>query len=272
MPSKDMILGALALTALMLFTASSGIAQDITEGLVLYLAFDEADAGEIKDLSGKGNNAAVKGQPEWVEGRINQGLRFVADQDHLQIPFSETLIPEKAMSMAVWVNFDGVDKLPSEWGGVIIDDYKWDAEAANVRGYFLGIEKQHVRACFLGVGTSEHCFVLPHPPAGQWAHMAITYDGKEIRGYMNGEAQKDKWTGEEAVKWDGPIGTNDVEDLFIASKEGQLQGYPGVLDELALYDRGLTQEEVKLLMDKGITAAVGPADKLASAWGALKAK
>lgn len=265
MRSINIILRVLVALALIAFLIPDSNAQKPSSGLVLYYTFDEEGVDKIMDQSGTGNNAIVKGTPKWEQGKIGKALRFVADRDHLRVPFSETLIPEKAMTMAVWVNFDGVDKLPSEWGGVIIDDYLWNADGNKCRGYFLGIEKvtSAVRGCFLGVGTSEHCFGLPHPLKGQWTHLAVTWDGHEIKGYVNGEPVKDKISGVDVVKWDGPIGTNQVEDLFIASKEGTQQGYPGALDELAIYNRGLSADDIKRAMVQGHVSPVESIGRLA---------
>jgi len=267
-----MILGALAASLLMVFLVSTITAQNITDGLVLYLSFDEDGAAEIPDHSGNGNNAVISlGNPQWVTGVAGNALRFVPDRDALRVPFSETLVPENAMTIAVWVNFNGVDALPSEWGGVIIDDYLWNADGNLCKGYFLGIEQNNVRCCFLGDGTGEHCFVFPtHPVEGEWTHLAATWDGNELRGYMNGGPVNDKWTGQEAVAWVGTIGPNREEDVFIGAKEGSFQGYPGALDELVIYNRGLSADDIQLLVGGGLVTAVQPVGKLATTWGVLK--
>ena len=265
----DKFLVILVVLAFAVLSASAGDNKQALPGLVLYFTFDEEDAKEIEDHSGNGNNAIIRGQPTWEEGKIGKALRFVADQDSLRVLFSEVFIPEDGMTMAVWVNFDGVDELPSEWGGCIIDDYKWAAEPQNVAGYFLGIEKARVRGCFIGGG--ERCFGFDHPPEEQWTHIAVTWDGTVIRGYIDGDPVKSNLTNQEAVPWIGKMATNDVEDLFIGAKEGTFQGLPGALDDLAIYDRGLSADEIKRVMGEGHILPVEPAGKLAAIWADLKA-
>jgi len=50
-----------------------------------------------------------------------------------------------------------------------------------------------------------------------------------------------------------------------------VQGFPGAIDEVAIYSRSLSAEEIKLIMDQGISFPVEPADKLAATWGFIKA-
>ncbi|MFC1718928.1 hypothetical protein ACFL6S_35080 [Candidatus Poribacteria bacterium] len=63
----------------------------------------------IKDLSGQGNDATIKGKPKFVESRPGMGkaLKF-AQGDCLEVPDTESLRPEDAMTVAVWLNWDGM--------------------------------------------------------------------------------------------------------------------------------------------------------------------
>ncbi len=53
-------------------------------------------------------------------------------------------------------------------------------------------------------------------------------------------------------------------------------GYRGSLDEVAIFNTVITQDEVKTIMNKGLAEilkgiiAVQPKDKLATAWGEIK--
>ncbi|MDE0326841.1 MAG: hypothetical protein OXN27_23180 [Candidatus Poribacteria bacterium] len=43
-----------------------------------------------------------------------------------------------------------------------------------------------------------------------------------------------------------------------------------IVDEVAIYDRALTVEEINQDMENGVYFAVSPKDKLATTWGKLK--
>ena len=44
----------------------------------------------------------------------------------------------------------------------------------------------------------------------------------------------------------------------------------GLVDEVAIYNRALTVEEINQDMENGVFFAVSPKDKLATTWGKLK--
>lgn len=56
---------------------------------------------------------------------------------------------------------------------------------------------------------------------------------------------------------------------------GGASGMEGVVDEVVIFNRGLTEEEVNSLMEQGLEKllgfqAVNPQDKMASTWASLK--
>jgi hypothetical protein len=46
--------------------------------------------------------------------------------------------------------------------------------------------------------------------------------------------------------------------------------FDGILDDVAIWNRGLTQAEILEAMATLVPSAVGPGDKLAMTWGAIK--
>ena len=115
---------------------------------------------------------------------------------------------------------------------------------------------------------------------GVWNHITITYDGKLLRVYINGELDKEdppglQW-GDQArelatVLDNGGIGTigtimngDEAEEAFIF----------GLIDEVSIYDRTLSADEVKQNNDTPTQAsgvvAVDTAGKLALTWRGIK--
>ena len=90
----------------------------------------------------------------------------------------------------------------------------------------------------------------PAPAAGIWWHLVYTYDGETARIYVNAE--------EETANTVGPLNTFGGYSIRIAA-QGDNTGtgiqkalnFTGSFAEVRIYDRALTQEEIKLAM-KGI--------------------
>ena len=70
------------------------------------------------------------------------------------------------------------------------------------------------------------------------------------------------------MAWAGPIGHADV-PLIIGAHSGNT--YTGMIDEVAIYSRALSEEEILRVMEEGHMAlAVHPSGKLADCWARVK--
>jgi hypothetical protein len=105
-----------------------------------------------------------------------------------------------------------------------------------------------------------------------WVFLAGTYDGQLTKIYLNGvlDATLANPGGYANNDWPLRFGW-DPEDTRDAPR--QERHFVGVIDEIAIYDRALTPDEVMQNMGavEGV-AAVDPAGKLSSTWGEIKAK
>ncbi len=83
-----------------------------------------------------------------------------------------------------------------------------------------------------------------------------------MRQYVNGKLD---------IEFDLSGDMDSVDEVFrIGQAQTSLTAMLGVIDEVAVYSRALTEEEVKLDMEKGIFAAVSSAGKLATTWASIK--
>ena len=97
----------------------------------------------------------------------------------------------------------------------------------------------------------------------EWHYVVGVLDGNKMRKYVNGKLEVE-------TNFGGKIRKNAVDPIHVA-RYGFAGGYfvNGVLDELKIYSKALTDAEVqKNFTAKGL--AVQPQDKLPTIWGALK--
>ncbi|MBM3236280.1 LamG domain-containing protein [Candidatus Poribacteria bacterium] len=104
------------------------------------------------------------------------------------------------------------------------------------------------------------------PQAGEWYHVAGTFDHKTgiLKIYVNG-----KQDGERNIKAD-KIGTND-QPLAIGGNPGNSnRWFNGVIDEVVIYNRALTEAEIERDMMFSVKADVEIEDKVTATWGSIK--
>ncbi|NOX98479.1 MAG: DUF1553 domain-containing protein [Verrucomicrobia bacterium] len=109
-------------------------------------------------------------------------------------------------------------------------------------GFLFRSRKEKNKAAGWHRWTSTANFI----PDGRWHHVALTYTfgkPKSILGFVDGEATHGKWDmdGETTRP---PVVDNDELWVGSAQKGGESSSYKGLLDEVALYRRAFTEEQL----------------------------
>lgn len=146
-------------------------------------------------------------------------------------------LTNQQLSVSAWVNLASISQ-PFGLGHVIVGKY-WTTSAD---GYQLQVFNGQLR---LDLATNaQPDFYLAASqilPTNQWVHVAGTYDGSRARLYLNGAEIA-------SAPLSGSILHNDY-DLAIGNDNGLSTeyGFNGLLDEVMIYDRALSTDEVENL-------------------------
>ncbi|HIN28358.1 TPA: LamG domain-containing protein [Candidatus Poribacteria bacterium] len=96
---------------------------------------------------------------------------------------------------------------------------------------------------------------------GVWTHITGIYDGKKIHLYINGELDV-------SSPKEGKV-TQVAVPLGLGKYGGET--YVGGMDEVFLYNRALSVDELKTIMKSfDVALTVSSRDKLATCWASLK--
>ena len=247
---KQKIIFGLLFIALMSVTTICG-AQD----LVLHLSFDELAGDVVKDLSEFGNDATFnKGNPKLIDGVFGKAMEFDG-KTAAEIDDSPSLDIVDAITIEFWALVKGGEAIQS---GV-------EKGAAWVSGLY------NLAALYNG-GTILQFFDLPEPcnddnigPSiqdGEWHFLAGTWDGNDIKLYIDGELEAE-------MPCKGKLIPNN-DPLFIGARGASQRFLTGALDEVKVYNYALTKDELLQDMETPVPSAVDAHDKLATFWGRLK--
>lgn len=101
----------------------------------------------------------------------------------------------------------------------------------------------------------------------KWYNIVGVFDGSEVKVYVDGEEADSVKHAGKIVAGVGLISIGD-------NNEGIAPDYRfvGIIDEVAVYNRALSQGEIKQKMMSGHTLAVRFEGKLTTTWGGVKAK
>lgn len=235
--------------AVLLTLCIASTAFTAEKGLIGYWNFDDGQGNVAKDSSGNKNDGTLVRGPEWVDGKFGKALKFDGAQRHkVEVPHSDSFATiVDAVTIEAWVN-------PANFSAWFSFGVKGDI----TYGMFIN-PAAYVRIHYSGGST------LDTPgnsiKANEQTHVVGTYDGKKAQIYLNGEVKAET---NAAI----PIPANSATFVIGGTQESR-DWFTGMIDEVKLYNRGLTEAEVKSAL-KGPETPVAPAGKLAITWGRIK--
>ena len=234
----------------------------VDESLGLYFSFEQVDGNTVKDLSGKGNDASIQGSPKITEGKYGKAMEFAGNiADKLIVPHNASLNPDNgAVTLVVWVY---PTQFVGEWELVIL---KWQDANPEEFAYHLSL---HNKKASLFLKTEAGAWVESIGKTtlleNEWQHIAAVADGEgTVKVYLNGVEDG-------IANYDGTIADTTVGVCIGGKIDGALFPFHGKMDEVAIFNRTLSADEIKNLM-AGIISPVESQGKLAVTWASIKAK
>jgi len=234
------------------------VAKEV-EDLILYFDYEEEKGGIIADQSGRSYNGKINGNVKIIEdGERGNVAEFKASGFiSLDVPsIAKEDIPLKGMSVLAWFNVENSG-----------DQAIFNARSAD--GTWLihpEVRPAIYRWLLRSKGGTIFDMRAGKPTFGKWTHYAGTYQrGEGAVLYINGI---------EVGKMDGDqdISNNWDQGARVGLNIDNARPFKGMMDELTVWKRGLTEDEVKEIVAKGMKGflAVQPNGKLAIRWADLK--
>ncbi len=238
---KKVLLSALAL----LSTAGSGFAQNLpsyvpANGLVGWWPFN----GNANDESGNNNNGTVNGATLTTDrfGNAWKAYGFDGVNDAISV---NSLFDSSTKSINVWVKPNLIDVTPR---CIVNIDGPQVQNGANVIRVekINGIDKIGLTGA---TSVSGSAFIEQDPLINQWQMVTMVKNPVSTALYFNGTLV--------GTVGSGTYRSNDGLNKMILGADRNMLDYwfNGSLDDIAIYNRALTQQEITALYQGGITTA-----------------
>jgi len=237
--------------------AANGDELDIADMVGIWL-FDKGTGDIAKDSSGNNHDGEIF-NAKWVEGKYGRALEFEGNGNSMvKVPHFDELNLE-VFTIAAWIN---VSELGG-YQGIIAKDGTDPGGTLRTYGMFVIQGQPGIHYSFRDVAKNHQTINGSAPAAdGTWHHVAMTYDGTTMRGYVDGIPDIQS-------PFTGPPITN-TGALTIGSDEPGNYFLKGVVDEVYVIKIALNEEEIAQLMSDQYQAAVEAKGKLASTWGSIR--
>ena len=240
------------------FVASFAQAAGPEDSLILYMSFDTIDGKNTVDHSKYENHGEMAGNPKHVNGKFGKALELNGTSDWVVVPHDEILTVDKDFTVMAWINTERhMGPNNQRWQGIV-------AKGNAPRSYSFYTESPS-ECLHLSVGGSGSV-CNGKVALNEWVHVVGQMEKGTHRYWINGEK-----AGEFAGK-NPPPGKADAANVLIGRTHEGNRELLGMIDEVRIWNRALTDEEVNEQMEKGHFELfpVDPRQKLATTWGTIK--
>jgi hypothetical protein len=220
--------------------------EELKSGLVMYFSFDSlsqnAAQNVIPDESGNGNDGLLTGG-KLSKGRFGQALKCSAKNkaDGLLVKDNDNLDLD-AVTITAWIKTSTQD---SQWGRIL--DKNWKSAYNLCIGGDCQGKQYRDKIVFECAGIST---ISKNPVVdGKWHFVAGSYDGQTIKIYIDGKLDT-IWKNQKYVPMEYNNTDIHIGRLAVLEPPPYAEAnYDGLIDELRLYNRVLSDDEIRTLFN-----------------------
>jgi len=190
-------------------------------------SFDEGTGTRAADSSGNGNDATLGGGPAWTVGLVGGAAEFDGLTRDAMIPDSPSLsVTGTGLTLSTWIY-----PTQAKGGALIHKDFQYSL-----------YRRANGALTYADSATWSYATIGDHgmTPLNAWSHVTVTFDGAQIKFYVNG-------TLVDTVSRSGTL-TDTANPLYLGSYAGSsspLSRFAGRMDEVQVYDRALSASEIR---------------------------
>src|SRR6266850_3316077 len=205
-------------------------------GEVAAFGFSEGTGSTTVDSSGNGFNGTLANGTLWTAGKNGNGLSFDGLNDKVVLPATLD-IAALPFTLEAWVNPSSF----ADWGAFFS---KRDAYSSSQMRFDVGLAISSGRV-YVSTFNSIITFAYA-PPLNTWTHLSVEADSTGTTLYVNGVLSQTL----AAVT----LGTGSTAAVAIGSSADDDDHFAGVMDDLRLYNRALSQTEIQTDMSTAVNA------------------
>lgn len=207
-------------------------------GVIAVWHFDEGIGSTTIDGSGNNYNGTADKMDVascWVDGKLDKALKFDGVDDRITISNSENINMSKSITVEFWVK----SGLPSQQKYQLFTIMEKSHGYQGITGWYFQSEYDK-NAIGFGFGNGSIWYGVGTGTGiadNTWHHIAGTFDGTEIKIYLDGTLANKKTTTGAIAANTGPI---------IIGAHGLERYFNGIIDEVYIYNIALSADIIAM--------------------------
>lgn len=250
---RKLLVITLALLWLPTITSAASLSKPGNNlGLVGYWSMNEGTSTIAHDFSGYKDDGALQNAPVWTYGKLSSAISLNGSNQYVSLGSPST--PTGAVTITAWIY-----KTANKPWASILDRY--GSETLDCLGLGLdnstGSKLMFIYNASSASGWANKITASTALPNNQWIFVAVSSDGSNATFYVNGVSD-----GTAAV---GPVCNTGPLEIGV-DFPGSDEYFQGKIDEVRLYNRGLTALEIAALYQVGSARVQSGALGLVGHW------
>ncbi|EDN68590.1 conserved hypothetical protein, secreted [Beggiatoa sp. PS] len=222
---------------------------DLNDGLVAHYLFD----GNAKDVSGNNNHGTAAGGVSYADGKMGQAAQFDGKSGVVTATLPKV---KKTYSVSMFVKLNSNNKVENQLF------YLTRKNAKDRLGYLstypVGKKTWHFGSRRYGKGWEDRGTTVVDSEEMQinkWYHLVFVLNNKDISLYANGKLLK-------TIK---SVHNSDIEAngnllFLVGGTTEKYQWMDGLIDDVRIYNRALSVDEIKTLSQGQVTTKPEPTE------------
>ena len=221
-----------------------------TLGMIAYYPFN----GNANDESGYGNHGILQGSaPQLTTDRFgNENSAYLFggynNKGWIKVPNSNSLQLNNSMTISFWMTLNGYDGM-NGWGSYVDNgNFAIICKDGDNSGFNTCLNRHEDGRLNIHSFNSNGCYDIntyQDYQLGQWMHCVVTIENTVSKLYINGMLQQD------SIKNQADFSNANNRDMYIGIMYGFWYPFNGKIDDIILYNRALTPQEVIRLYNYG---------------------
>jgi hypothetical protein len=214
-------------------------------GPVAHWTLDDGSGPYAADATGNGSQGTLVGNPSWVSGVLEGGLDFGNSGDAVAVSPADSLNNLDALTISMWFFADSTGEFNQ--GKFLTKDDAFDLRFSTYNSKIYFDARRWTGDWGQWRLTTEDRASL----LGSWHHLGITYDYSSLDNdpvmYLDGARVANI---QELVAPSGAVG-NEAAALILGNKPDYSRAFDGVMDDVRIYDRILSEWEMLEIFQTG---------------------
>lgn len=206
-------------------------------GLAAAYQMNDGTGTSLTDNSGNGHTGTLSAGASWTASPVQasaNALHLDGSDDFVSIPNTSSLNLTTSLTIESWI-------FATKTTGM--QDVVCKSSLSQNTGYIFPRTDDGWQnlVAYLHIGGAWRIFSVPFPSLNTWHHLAVTYDGAQVKIYINGTLATTQ-------AYSGAITTN-TNPLTIGAQPGYSSLFGGAVDDIRIWNVVRTQAEIQNSMN-----------------------